>query len=1002
MSISQVSGWQDNYLPTVPHCWASVFDPYRINDILWEVPYWPCLKLAEGDWIPRPALWILERFNPNRHLWPVNFSLILKDWIFAKNPMYWRILRERLIMVNGESYPYFDYFDFFKSQSELSFKVDVAGSGDLFISFLYEGQSFWSDVPKVGANDKHDGYWLNQATGRWLFSPDNGGLPQGYSFFNSDGILAPTRLEVYPESSCDEDFKYDFSSFPEIRYFRRGYRHFKVNGTANIDFREVEFEGNLDGTEIKYFPLLGSFVIDGDPSLVYQVKKALNWYLYDNLHEILERIDCFCAFDSIKSALNSQGVAISEIGHLHKDGCSASLGSGDAAGFERCFWGIVLPYAQSQRRTYDGWNYSSNVEGAIHLLISVIPLEDDLSPSFTCTAGGLEADIFRWMGIIPPADAPPGTLVAQKQGRPPGFDVGNNDGAYTYFFSAWSEFPNLSLSGLIFGWPPDEWDRQEYLRMIMRNLSLNQSSPYPGEEGWFLKYGGAEPELIIDPLWHYIRGDLAGTTLDPEYNSNNCSVKEPFAGEEWLDLAAIADPERTIIQNYLGTVGLIDKPRLFYPAINDLWDSGADVMEPDCRPFRIEWAKRGTQCWELKHGESGRVIHLDQPEQEDIVRYLQEVWGWGAGGLQWTSFGWQEIQPWPFSEEVIENWLYTVWGKEIELYEKVEKGEIAPFDWATFQAAPWLGLQGYQKYNIGTGMPIDSPRLIELHHAMSAREFAYLPESTGDKPDRVWTLGKMLEMLTKVMGIRFTPDGAIQSIRQKSVIRSGEDIPLGWPMGQWGINKATGEGSGTGENEPQRGGIKDEECPGIAYKNRSNRFDEDPYSGKVEKILPGDYVLCESLPQYWDQILDDLQHALGWQELGALAIPAADGTDKKATIEGLGAAISEMIFMLSAISQQTAQGQVSSLKNQAMILELIKMMGMPLVSQTFPVDLGFDEEPAYSVPYPGLAEDAPTIGQLFGAVLTNLALLQTSLLSGKNTKAYQDAKEEAEKKDGKK
>lgn len=975
-NLLNLSGWQDDYLPTVPHCWASIFDPYRINDILWEVPYWPCLENPTY-----PSLWISERFNPSRHNWAKDLLPIIKDWIFSQNPMFWRILNLRLSLNPG-------FFDFFSGESSLSF--EVVGEGDLFISFLYQSKSFWSSSPRVGRKKDHPGFWENPFSGNWYFSTENGGLPEGYSVFNSDGILAPTRLKIYPEQSCDPNFCYSFSDYPLLRYFRRGYRKFKVKGSLRISFEETQFEAPLDGSEVKIFPLLGSFCVWGNAALVTQAKQALHWYLYENLNKIIEKIEDFCDFQEIKSALNSQGVEISEIGHLHKNGCSASFDYGNVFGFERLYWGIVFPvdqvleiYAGSTGwRPYNPLEFEPNPS---FLLISVVPNAADVLPSFALLRATEFEEIINWLDVFVQGEFLGAGRVI------PGFDVRTRQGNYRYFLSFWTEYPNYQLNGLIAEYLTAP-NPKLYLFQLMRNLSLAFSSLIPGEEGFFLRFSGSfQPDnLIPDPLWHWIFGpQIAGSALDPASESGlNCYVKVPFAGEEWLDLAAIADPDRTIIQRYLGSVGLIDKPRLFYPAINDLWSSGEDALGPDCRPYRIEWAKRGLTCWHLRHGELGRTMRLDQIALGGWVKYLQEVWGWSEGGVQWTSLGWHQVTPYPFSEEVIENWLYTVWSKEVELYEKAKNGEIPPFDWVTFQAAPWLGLQDYQKYRIGRGMPIDSPRLIELHHALNAREFSYLPGSTGDKPDRVWRLGNMIDLMAQVLGVCFNPDGTIRSIRQKSVVRNGEEIPAGWAFGQFGINEVTAHsaaGSGVNVNGPQLGGTCGELRPGIVYENRANRFDEDPYTGEPTKILPGDYVLCESFPQYLDQMLDDLDHALNLQELGALAIPAADGTEKKALIEGLGAIVAELLYMLSAISQQTAQTQVSSLKSQAMQYELLKAMGLPLVSQTFPVDLGFDGEPPYSVPFPGLAEDAPSLSQLFGAVLANLSLLQAAIFKMEGT-----------------
>lgn len=973
------NGFIDPLLPSDLD-WANLIDSYGICDLCWGIPYFPGLT---SDW-DNPLRWhfgpyflISERFSLPKGLWAENFIPILKNWAFAKNPIYWDILKIRAQKadIKDNEGLLIDPLHFILSDSSLDLTLE--GEGDLFISYLYEART-----PRYEEMQP-----MSNAFNGFGCTLENGGIPQAYSVFDQEGSLAEASIKIFPEKTCNPAFKYEFSCTwnENFRYFRQRHRHFRVSGQTRCDLRPRQFSGPLTGTEIQEKIVLGSVVVSGDPAIVEQAKSQLAWYLYDNLYQILDQIDQMVDAEKIISELEAQGVVVSESGHLHKNGCSASLAYGDwvAAGSPPVRWGIVIPKEQvegiiqaayyAQEYSYSAWIPPTDDPEITYYLISYVwaglsPYFWDLydSPSPEKIAAILDSIRFTSDSLTSGAIKSTYPILWSDALRRTG-----------PFISKWSQYPNYQLEG--FEKNALSWASRNYLRdFVLLMYTLQLSSTDPGEEGWILKYSGtlSEQNLIPDPLIHYVLGpQLADTLLDPSYANNqlNCFVHAPFDGRDWIDLEQISFlKEREVIESLFSRqTGLIDPPRLFYPADNDAFFSGAEILSQASLPYRVEWAKRGSNCWQLKHGPTGKNFFLDQIIEQDWAEYYSNS---------------EEINPLPFTGENVEFWLYDQFNKSSELQENWDSA-MQPYSYLLYSAI---------NQKVGVGMPIDSPRVIKMAHVWDVDEFAFLPGSSGVKPDRVWTLGKMLEMLTKVMGIRFTPDGAIQSTRQKSVIRNGKDIPAGWPIGQWGINKATGEGSGIGENEPQRGGIKDEECPGIAYKNRSNRFDEDPYSGKVEKILPGDYVLCESLPQYWDQILDDLQHALGWQELGALAIPAADGTEKKATIEGLGAAISEMIFMLSAISQQTAQGQVSSLKNQAMLLELIKALGLPVVSQTFPVDLGFDEEPAYSVPYPGLAEDAPTIGQLFGAVLTNLALVQSSLLSGKSTKAYQDAKKEAE------
>jgi hypothetical protein len=262
---------------------------------------------------------------------------------------------------------------------------------------------------------------------------------------------------------------------------------------------------------------------------------------------------------------------------------------------------------------------------------------------------------------------------------------------------------------------------------------------------------------------------------------------------------------------------------------------------------------------------------------------------------------------------------------------------------------------------VGEDMP-DSVRVVEIHSALKKIQDAldsdkFSIDQDGNK--RVANLGYLIERIARVLGISVNPNGSIRSIRQKAIAKRGETIPAGWYFGQFGVNEG-------GSREGQQGGS-------LVYEQRSNRVTKDKFSGEAKELVAGDYTLCENLPQYLDEMLDDLDKALGWQELGAWSIPNADGSSKVATYEGLHSLLSEVAYMSSAISKSASQTHVSSLLTQAVCYEILKAFGVPLTPKTFPLHVG-GREPA-NVAYPGLAEDAPSQYQQFSILLQNLSVL---------------------------
>lgn len=262
----------------------------------------------------------------------------------------------------------------------------------------------------------------------------------------------------------------------------------------------------------------------------------------------------------------------------------------------------------------------------------------------------------------------------------------------------------------------------------------------------------------------------------------------------------------------------------------------------------------------------------------------------------------------------------------------------------------------------------DSIRIKEIHEALEAEKFCKDDKKPQDR--RVANLGYYIERIARVLGISVNSDGSIRSIRQSKYVKQDDIIPAGWAIGQWGRNQG-------GEKEGQQGGNKEHDKDGLVYEVRSGKFEVDPNTGQPSIVTEGGYVLVENLPQLIHIIMDDFDKALGMQDSGALVLPKSDRTGF-AAFEGLTSINAEIAFMLSVISQYVAQTQISNLKCQAMLQEVLAAIGMPIELKAFQVDIG-EEEPV-DVPYPGLREDAPSIADMNIWILSNLAPLVASQL----------------------
>jgi len=83
---------------------------------------------------------------------------------------------------------------------------------------------------------------------------------------------------------------------------------------------------------------------------------------------------------------------------------------------------------------------------------------------------------------------------------------------------------------------------------------------------------------------------------------------------------------------------------------------------------------------------------------------------------------------------------------------------------------------------------------------------------------------------------------------------------------------------------------------------------------------------------------------------------------------------------LSQLSRNITGTHISSLKNQAMLQEVLVGLGLPCSLREFPIQADADPSVQASVPYPGLVSGSPSLVDLLYLVLVNLGLLVGSNL----------------------
>lgn len=266
-------------------------------------------------------------------------------------------------------------------------------------------------------------------------------------------------------------------------------------------------------------------------------------------------------------------------------------------------------------------------------------------------------------------------------------------------------------------------------------------------------------------------------------------------------------------------------------------------------------------------------------------------------------------------------------------------------------------------YMANTDLEEIKKQVREIHLALDAQKFAY--QDPDEDTSRVANLGYYIERLARILGISVNADGSLRSIRQSKRVESGDTIPAGWSLGQWARNNG-------GSSNGQTGGNADSERDGMAWEIRSNNFKNDDFTGETNAIEQGGYALVENFPQLLHIILADLDRAFGLQDAGANVLPTPNG-NQIANYQGMNAMLLDVLYTLGQLSKQISSTNILTMKNQAMIQELMAGTGLPVTIQELEINAGSGN--IGKLPFPGFAPNAPTLQDLHSLTNLNLATL---------------------------
>ncbi len=308
-----------------------------------------------------------------------------------------------------------------------------------------------------------------------------------------------------------------------------------------------------------------------------------------------------------------------------------------------------------------------------------------------------------------------------------------------------------------------------------------------------------------------------------------------------------------------------------------------------------------------------------------------------------------------------ENWLGYSQSETLSYY---SIGQVADFLYQRIRKSTVMG---------------DSARVKETYEltrqiwaCLGAGEFNF--DDSGEIP-YFMHLSRRIRSICLALGLLFHEDGKVMSARQSQVVSQGDEIPSGWSIGQFSRNKG-----GNKHPNAQQGGSPEEERIGVAYEIKSNKFTKDPASGKKALGKSG-YVLVECLPQLLHIQNQDLDKALGLQELGAYVLEnpnyQEESTDKEKAppyfeFEGLGDLVKNLAYAIAEISRQVSQANLGTLKNQAILTELFFALGVPCLEKYLTLEISGQN---VTVPYPAFNSEAMNLTDLQFLQLENIALL---------------------------
>lgn len=302
---------------------------------------------------------------------------------------------------------------------------------------------------------------------------------------------------------------------------------------------------------------------------------------------------------------------------------------------------------------------------------------------------------------------------------------------------------------------------------------------------------------------------------------------------------------------------------------------------------------------------------------------------------------------------------------------------------------------------------VDSIRIKEIHAALEAQTFAYYCSTeTGEGKVRVANLGYYIERIAKVLGINVLADGVSYKPKQPEVVEVFDydpdtfnvSIPAPYRFEIWGLEvySVTDDDLTTGTDPEGNPILPNTDAPrevisnGMIYEITSNKFITDDGTGELTQIAPGGLALINNIPQLIRQIIDDLDKSLGLQESGAFALRSSEDlqsnqesglnpeySPKICTYEGLHSLMAEIAYMLSEISRRSSGAQISSLINNAVLYELMAILGLPIEPKYFEATIGLEEDSGEDIVskiyHPAFSNEAPRIFELWTILMQNIA-----------------------------